>query len=491
MKIFFLLLLIVFTNKLYSQLECIKTGDNYSINYSYYNNGNTTQANLSATTTSFSKTNPGYTVWCEFGDGGFTFKPRFTHILNNADNAQLNNSLLRLTGIYQNGGKPTRVISNINNTSSNNPSNNYYDQANDFLTSNYFVKITPSVNAIKSDDTMHYAIDYKLPDERRGWKLVFEYNLNESYTFHQTAQSDKIYDSRFRNTYHSFIRTHFNENVNVQFNKIEFLNLTPSNRNKTVFVSLASFEDIDNKLLGIDGVVKAYLVNENDKNFKPNENLGDKNALRNIGDNPHDPNWIKVDKKCVIPSTLGMELNYTIHFQNTGIGNAQEKVHVALKLPDGIIANNIDPITNQFSINYATKPVNKFVQFQIGNGVLNYDTSTVYFDNTTSKDTIHFLFHKATQGRIIILRGMDTTKPNCMNDVRTMGEIKLKFTLPTYSIGKQLIANASIYFDNELPVITEDETIIVKRKCKQRKKAECNCKGKKRGFWQWLKERCE
>jgi hypothetical protein len=446
------------------------------------------QATLGATNTMFSEKNPGNLVWYEFGDGKFTFKPRFNHVYANGSN--LNSAVLKLSGIYETGGKPTRIITNgsFRNTSTIG-FNNYLDEANDPLTSGYNVKISSNVSAIKSGDTMHFAIDYFIPNEDPSWKLVFEYNLGEDKHFLHTNTNNRLVDYTIGVTNTPFIRTHHNENIYVSSNRdrIEFTNLIFNNRPKTVFVSLVGVDD--KGLEGYTGALRAYLINA--KSPTPSKANEDISSLRNIADKPHDPNYIKAVPKCVKTNKANKVQDYHIHFQNTGIGNADDLVKVSVKLPNMVTGAQFSPTPSGLSVTCADIPIINFAAFNVLTPPSAFSPNTVYYDNISHSDSIHFLIKYPNAGNRIILKGMDSTKPNFMNDTKTMGDIKFKLTLPKYPQKTELYALASIVFDTEDPVLTDPFITLVRKRCGKRKKADCNCGTSKKTFLNWLKEACD
>ncbi len=497
--IFLLIVIFCFNFKLKAQIEVSKNGDSYVINMLNANFGSTTN---------FSKTNPGHTVWYEFGDGKFTTKSSFKHVLNSS--ANIGNALLKINGIYENGTKPTKILSNFNTTTSVNLSNNYIDEANDALTQGYNIKITSNVNDVKFNDTMHFAIDYRVPDEngKNPWKLVFEYNIsgaNDVYAkssdfFYQTFKSQFLFDAYENNIKVPFIRTHFGEQVNDNiYNKIEFTNLSKVAFAKTVFVTLITKHNEQED--GFTGGVKAYFIREGDTKISGN-NM-DQSSMKNMGDKPHDPNYIIVDKKCIRPNTKDTILKYHLHFQNTGTGKADDMLHIAVKLPKHILPTQINPINGNLKVVCSENNLETFISYshhaikaptpeETLAKTSGFSKNIVYYDNTTDEDSIHFLIKTAVGNYDYLLFGMDTTKPNAMANKKTMGDIYFEIRLPSYPIFTNLNARAAIVFDTEHSVLTEKETTKVRPWCKRRKQADCNCdKKKKRTFYEWLMEKCE
>jgi hypothetical protein len=482
-----------------AQISLTQNGDAYKVACTYYNSNTKSmqEANFGSQA-NFSPTNPGHTVWYEFGDGRFTTKPSFRH--SYSTNTNINNTVLKINGIYENGGKPTRILSGSSFIKSNNTSNNYLDESNDLLNRGFNVKVTSNVSDISFNDTMHFAIDYIVPTSGKldNWKLVFEYNTNRADFFYQTSKNYYLKDAYDNSIKAPFVRTHFGEKINDDYyNRVEFTNLIKEGFIKTVFVTLISKSNKD--AIGAIGGVSAYLINDNEKS--PNAANQDQSSLRNLGDKPHDPNFIKVDKKCIKPNTLGMELNYHVHFQNTGTGNADDLLHIAIKLPTNISAAQLNPITSGLQINCATNPITQFMPYKkpsnsseiLTSNSKNYLPGIAYYDITTDNDSVHYLIKQAVLGNNIILHGMDTTKPNHMNNTKTMGDIFFKIKLPSYKAPSDLIAQAAIVFDTEHHVLTEEELTKVRKRCKKPKKeADCNCsKGKKRTFKEWLKEKSD
>ncbi len=450
----------------------LKTGDN-------------SFANLGITTKQYSATNPGNLVWYEFGDGKFTMQPQFVHSYH--PQANVSSSFLKITGLYENGRKPTRIITASSFPRNENINNNQRFEANNSLTNSYNVHVTPNINSVRNDDTMHFAIDYRLPDNRTGWRLVFEYNIDNTNYFKQTSTKKNLTDSYEPNFRLPFIRTHNGEKIATKTNKVIFTNLFSKNNVQTVFVTLETLKQINEDYA--EGGVTAYLINEKDKKINPANQHS--NAMRGLGAAPHDPNWVKVDKRCVKTKRKAQELNYHVRFQNTGKGNADDIVHVAIKIPQGVLPALFSPANNKFAMQCSGHTVNTFAPFNILT-TKTFAPNIAYYDVTTHPDSMHIIIKQPSAASSIILHGMDSSKPNYMDDIKTMGDIKFSVKLPFYPKRTDIYAQAAIIFDTEHSVLTEQEKTKVRNRCKS-KDNNCNCeqnKGTKRSFLDWLKEKC-
>lgn len=492
-KIFFLVTLInIYATNTIAQLGLLTNGDNYVVEYKYDDNaGRNVKALLGPTTAIFSPSNPGNLVWYEFGDGKFTFLPSFKH--SYAKDATISNTLLKITGVYEGGGKPTKPskptkpvkptrILNASNLPRNGFSaSNINYEANDVLNSGYNVKITPSINAIKNNDTMHFAIDYMVPNNMTDWKLIFEYNINGVNIFKQTDLKQKIKDHYDGFNYVPFIRVHNGENINSMTNRVVFSDLRQTKKAKTVFITLVS--NGNSALEGFDGGIRAFLIRGNSNT--PDKGNMDQSNLRNLGDRPYDPNYVKVDKKCIKPNTMNMILNYQVHFQNTGTGNADDIVEVAISLPDGITPSQFSPTGSEVRTNYGARALSNYLPYN-SKVAKNFLPGIVYYDNARS-DSLFFAVKQPESTDNIILNGMNPTKPNFMDDPKTMGDIYFKIILPSYNAPKNLEAIAAIVFDTEEPVVTNTELTKVRKRC-DKKDDPTNGKN---SFLQWLLTNCD
>jgi hypothetical protein len=473
-------------------LNLVNANAGYHISYSFVDNNNQiVNTRLGFTEKPFSKENPGYISWYEFGDGKFTFKSNFTHYYANSN---FHSPMLKVAGIYESGGrpsKPTRIVisSQVISTGSVNTNANYEDN---FIPSNKNINIIPNIGSISHGDTMHFAVCYQIPEGKENWKLVFEYN-KEGEAFEKTTDRDYIIDHYNTGQSLPFVRTHFGESPQYYDNKIEFpgLQYNRAYKMRTVFITL-----VPNKNTTELGGINAYLISDNNREVAEGNNAN--LSMNNFGPGPHDPNYITVDKKCITPNTQNKVLFYKLHFQNTGVGPSNDSVRIAIKLPDNLTVGGM-PLTGKTTISkvtFSNVQINNIKPFnsRINNNTL-YQSSinTVYFDNTRS-DSLVFNFVKADISHLtnsnIILHGMDTTKTNFMNDKLTMGDIEFSVVLPSYRPRKNLYAQANIIFDTEKPVSTEPEFTRVRRRCGKKDMADC-CKGNKKTFREWIRESCE
>jgi hypothetical protein len=230
--------------------------------------------------------------------------------------------------------------------------------------------------------------------------------------------------------------------------------------------------------------------------------------MANAGPGPHDPNYIKVDKKCITPNTLNRVLSYNIHFQNTGLGPSNDSVRIAIALPPNLTMMSA-PLMTKITLGSATFAGGPIAVKQPFNSRINntsmYQAGVLYYDATRS-DSLVFNFVKhatntqtfnSTTVNNVLLFGMDSTKPNFMNDKKTMGDIEFKIVLPKYTLSwpfgrKNIYAQGAIVFDTEKPVLTEKEYTKIRWRCgKGEESCCCGKKGKKLTLGQWLRQRCE
>jgi hypothetical protein len=503
----------------YAQGEVNYSGDVFDIKYQ---TGDATRGLVTPMpdTTTFSKANPGFISWFEFGDGKFTFLPNPKHIYLPTNGSV--NPLLKVSGMYEGPVKPPHRVMTTTSTASSGASSlsitgilpintgdtagNWVYEVDDDLGA-YNVRIISNVNDVSGKDTMHFAISYLVSTNesvkyRKGspWKLVFVYNKGIS-SFLQTKSDMSITDPQDGITKVPFIRVHNSETIDDnKLDTIVFSNLSNSNQVKTVFVTLIPNGDESTERPAT--IVKAYLVK--DEKDEPSESNSTEKSLENRGDRPHDPNFIHVDYYCLKPPTKGKKLRYHIHFQNTGTGKADDSVRVEVTLPILINTSAIAPYNTLCNLKtrYGKTTVSKYKKLNLVRNYSEYQRDTVYYENTLPQKVIFNIARTQILGNEI-LQGMDTANPNYMNDPKTMGDIYFTIKLENnYIAGTSLDAQASIIFDTELPVVTNTASLKVRDDCEPRPHGDapckcekqvkpCNCGNGKRGFWKWLKEKCD
>ncbi len=483
MKYIIAILLIAISQytKLAAQITVNYSSSNYAISYNYMKAGVATAALLTPSEKPFSPKNPGFRVWFEYGDGKFTYLSNSQH----GYIAPSQNAMVKITGIYENGEKPPpRIMSTTTGGTTN-----VAHQAN-YLKSGKNVTIQSNVDDICGNDTMHFAISYKVLNKQENCpKLVFEYNLDGIDCFESTKESQKITDVSGSETV-NFIRTHFGETPDdTNDNKIIFSNLkttTSATGITTVFVTLVPKNK--EELEGTNCRVKAYLINCKGTTDEANS---DEQEMTNKGDKPHDPNYILVNKTCLKMPTLDTALHYVIHFQNTGIGASNDSVKISTHIDPTVLSqiNHNNTFTN-LTAQYGNMAMTSFVPINLNTFTGPYVANTVYYDIVSHLDSVIFKIAKNST----ILSGLNLSNPNFMDDPSTMGEITFNIKLPTnYVAGKQLNAQAGIVFDQEAAVLTNNANRTVVKKCKKTRSqsAPCNCKATKRNWRVWLREKCD
>lgn len=435
------------------------------------------------TTAPYTKTNPGYALWYEYGDGYYTTLPTTQH-----GTAAGTISVAKVTEIYEGGSKPppTRIVAPPSTGTGRTPA-----QESNNLAPGMNVSITPNISTISHNDTMHFAISYKKPTQEKGWKLIFEYNSNGDNAFKQTNATNTLVDHEGNGNTRPFVRTHAVEQITYATHKVEFSNMDAITKYADVGFNTVYVTMVPNTNVTLNGLVKAYWVNRNAKENNTESNSTEL-ELPNNGPGPHDPNYIKVTQSCLQRSTLNKVLDYHLHFQNTGLGPAIEKIKITIDLPIGILASQIIPtLTSQAKFsNYAVTGYTAYNSATTPTPILanNY----LGYDNATSPNQLILYYAPSPRPSNHILSGMVPTNPNYMSDPATTGDFYFSIQLTqNYPAGTLLKAKAAIIFDGELPVDTELEIIKVVQSCK-RKPAPCNCKGtKKRNFKTWLSEKCD
>ena len=303
------------------------------------------------------------TVWLEPGDGFFTTDPLVIHPITNS---QSHCPLMLATNIYDTSKDllnhpPTRMILDSNLTIAT-----LHSGAISFtkLLSVPGVKITPNVYDIVPGDPMAFAITYKTPGKpvainnpvklekdnfdtensdtvSKTFKLYFLYNNTRSFKpVVRDRQGDIIGpDSVFL----TVGRKHNSESILYNFtppgsiNKlgftdcIQYLIPTDENLEKTVFVSMMPYADLE---IGKSGSVYAVLTDEND-------NILGTDIISNMPFGPaHDPNYLVQRPYCLKFPKKEYPFEYKIHFQNTGPGNATA-VKVVVHLPKALNAGSL------------------------------------------------------------------------------------------------------------------------------------------------------
>jgi hypothetical protein len=442
-------------------------------------------------------------IWLEFGDGKFTTNPDPVHVYTNANPVD---ALLKVTGLYDDGGRPpkgrvTRFAPPVTGTS--------YAEPN-VLSGPQFIKITPNIGDIVPDDTMHFAVTYKRNPEVRGeftWRLVFTYNTDVAgRVFETTNAATLMYDGTASapmarmhngetinnsNTIRNAVRSYLGLPGTADIMVWDLPNFGSTLDERSVFVTLDPM--LSPAITGGLTPVNAYLVpfsGRNGTTVEPSGIASNTNMLSINTAGPHDPNWETVQPTCLVLPKAGQELKYQVHFQNTGGGNATMQVRVATKLPYGITP----AMVNITGAKLAGE--NFIITSPFGSGPVGTSSSYKLDVDRSKPDSIIYLFTARTSGYYLCgINGL--ANPWCDN--RTMGDVFFKFNaIP--AVANIITSRSSIYFDTEPAVVTEEARAEFKKCCKP-----CNCDGKdengnngnnggtkpRRSVKDWLKTKCE
>jgi hypothetical protein len=291
------------------------------------------------------------------------------------------------------------------------------------------IKIIPNSYDIVPGDTMAFAVSYKTYNETPLSKDIYQGTHKIYFFYNNNFSFDSLTaNSTFGPTGIPFCRTHNQEDplflsppsaINRDINNETYLNAVCFNipnintdLEKTVFVTLVPPRDLE---LGKSGSVFAVLT----------DSTGTKKFAEYLIPNmpfapAHDPNYIVQRPVCLLLEKKIYPFTYTVHFQNTGGGNAKE-VKLVINLPKGMNWGSLKIV----SANYAGQ---------------NYIfPSKPLIDQKTNQITLLF---KGT------LNGTNVSNPS-VNPL-TMGEVN--FTInSTPDTDNKLEAFANIFFLSETP----------------------------------------
>jgi uncharacterized repeat protein (TIGR01451 family) len=377
-------------------------------------------------------------VWVETGDGFFATQP----ISESLKGTQNHAPFMFRTNLYDTTKE--NLVNYSVTRKGNAPPTKYYIPLS---TKQPFIKITPNAYDIVPGTPTMFALTYKAPQladnntnsdtiiapstkTAQAYKLYFFYNNNRTFNVIDGTQNNVISLSATStiaaNRIHNGEVISYNATLPSRLAKPDGCSnwvcytFTPNNQyGKNVFLTFNSPSDLE---LGKSGSVYAILT----------DNSGNKLAADSIVNMrfapAHDPNYIIQRPYCLrLPKKENL-FTYTIHFQNTGGGDAKE-VKVVAQLPKGMSLSSFsrDSIkaASFAGINYKNR-----VQFLI----------------IKAKNQIIFTF--LPSGKAEYLRGTSVAQP--ATNPLTMGEVT--FTLKsTPDTEKELAAFADIYFRSEYP----------------------------------------
>jgi hypothetical protein len=249
----------------------------------------------------------------------------------------------------------------------------------------------------------------------------------------------------------------------------------PSNISLTpVSAALIPYQEVEKR-----GQEKTWQPVDGQESYSNTQNL----ILQTNG--PHDPNWEKVEPTCMLLKNKAIPtlMKYRVHFQNTGSGNAIEKIRVATSLPYNVPATAIT--ITKWTIAGNTYPYS--------------GTSPNWtFTRQNTPDSVIFLFSPKSSANFL-LQGQKDAQPNPWTHPSTMGDVYFEY-MTNPGVPHILSSRSAIYFDNEHAVITNEARAEYREccDCKGKKNDNKPCDGdnygnpkpKKKSFWKWLKEKC-
>jgi hypothetical protein len=328
-------------------------------------------------------------------------------------------------------------------------------------------------------DTMIFVITYRV--SQPGKELLFLFNDNSSINAFESISLGQSMADTNSGLIAKYVRLYSGENEiaipltpdgknerrknNGFVNCVTITGLNADDSEHNVFITLVPKEGILARGLS-ETIVKAVIPGEKEPITK-----SDTLPISNIS---HDPNYITVKPTCLVFPKAGKVLDYHVHFQNTGAGEAS-RVTVTVKIPPGVNMST--------DISYHT-PNSTATFYQLSNG--NCQNGPPYMNS--GGDSLLFEFVK-NSGLNCTLEGMGSTS-TCMCNEKTIGDFW--FTIKTNNqMPDILLAQASIVFYNTDPLHPSNAAIITNvavsqfRECCDCNKS-CNPCSKRKGFWKWL-----
>ncbi len=324
---------------------------------------------------SASPTPGGRIMWIEYGDGGFT-NDNFT--ARSLSTTNPDNWFFLTSKLYDTVWSQVRVAAGASNQFTRQGRTNPSDNDVNLITTPKGVLVTPNAMDIVNNDTMSFAVTYKLkPKPARSYYLIFNYNTN--IFFHMANDLNPLDPSngmmvtgqniKFGRTFHneSFVATtsvtangippsqvanlvaYLNAQVNSGSSftnyvilKVPYTSLADS-AEKNVFYSLISKSAIRE---GGSTSVNATLVEKDTANnftVVGNHTIGDMMVRPS-----HDPNYIAQSPVCLALPKTARNFTYHLHFQNTGPGNA-DSAKITIQLTPGFDLNTFTIVQGRFS----------------------------------------------------------------------------------------------------------------------------------------------
>lgn len=338
-----------------------------------------------------SKTSPRSKFIFETGNGYFysTVDPSHTY-----PSALPYKTVLSLSGLYDTIKPPPLFLRTVNpGISSTTPTKHPAP----FLLTGEFIRITPIASELNANDEMLYIITYQVPIGADKAKIIFFYNHQNFEVFEPIDNNSTVNNSYVGTSSDpsqiSRIRTYFNEawvgaNDATLANKVNSLPnghglLSSANKNPlnlswiwdinenrnyeehNIFITIPTKHNLPDQAFGYVEAALLYHKSENtidtvEKGIKKASSLPDYNYREvssintSVSLDPHDPNYIRAMPGCIKKEPGTKEVEYKIHFQNEGAGNAFD-LHIDAFFDKKLKAALAELDSNSFKIYIANK----------------------------------------------------------------------------------------------------------------------------------------
>lgn len=292
----------------------------------------------------------------ETGDGGFfaDLNSSPSYIYNNLRSGSNNSTtaLITLSGRYDTIKPPPIFAKNVS-------SSNGTATLPVRLSGTQKVKITPIASELNSNDEMLYVLTYRVPENAVNAKIIFIYKSPDFNVFENCDNTSTIAvatdpGSTIDNV--NRLRTYFGETWGGNSPMVNIINGTPGNAptlentnnasclswtwdasdqakkylEHNIFISLKTKDNLPVNSIGYIEAALLYTTpgkggavsgdNYNNKSTTSLQTL--------VSGNPHDPNYIIAVPHCTVKQPAGAtkKIDYRIHFQNEGNGQAQQVI---------------------------------------------------------------------------------------------------------------------------------------------------------------------
>jgi hypothetical protein len=309
-------------------------------------------------------------------------------------------------------------------------------------------------------DTLKLAINYKKPTG--ATKVALFYNSNPNAVFAPIAEISNT--TRYKNTISTDsillpnIRMYNGETVSIAPSTLYatgragngyqngLVFTIPSTNMNNIFLTLFTYPII--VTTANENLKLVYL--DNSDNVVGKETVTP--SINNSKLTSHDPNNELTSPECItVNHASDTIIHYIVHFQNTGLGNA-DSIKTITILPAGYTVADLRTNNNNLKWKIAD--------------TLRHSRYKVQIKNDGNPNHLYIEFRKATLASVLM---GTVTLPDPLNDKRTMGEFEFDLKLHSNINGPMdLSSYTSIVFDNNEAVNT-DSAIIRIREC-------CSCR---------------